>query len=266
MTEIRKIFSLEGRVALVTGAAGYLGQSISYALAEAGAKVILCGRNEFKLQELASRMISDGHQVEVLVFDVTNLEETKTSINSIQLNDLDILVNNAYNGGFGSTETSSPQQYLDSFGVSVIGASNLFRETLPYLRSAAKRRGSASVINIASMYGMVAPDLEIYTSKGVANPPYYGAAKAALIQWTKYIAAEFGIEGIRANTISPGPFPSVETQFNNPLFVEKLSSKVPLGRVGKSDEIKGAIIYLSSSASSFVTGSNLVIDGGWIAL
>lgn len=266
MSEFRKIFSLDGRVALVTGAAGYLGQSISYALAEAGAKVILCGRNESKLQELGLRMISDGHQIDVLVFDVTNFEAIKISINSIQLNYLDILVNNAYSGGSGSTETSSPQQYLDSFDVSVVGANNLFQVSLPHLRSAVKKRGSASVINIASMYGMVAPDQAIYTCKQSVNPPYYGAAKAALIQWTKYIAAEFGSEGIRANAISPGPFPSVETQSNNPSFVKKLSSKVPLGRVGNSDEIKGAIIYLASDAASFVTGSNLVIDGGWMAL
>ena len=266
MNKTPEIFSLAGRVALVTGAAGYLGQSISYALAEAGAKVILCGRGELKLRELASRMISDSHQVEVLAFDVTDFEAITTSINSIKLNRLDILVNNAYNGSSGSTETSSPEQYRDSFGVSVIGASNLFQVALPYLRAAAKIGGYASVINIGSMYGMVAPDHQIYEGKQAANPPYYGAAKAALIQWTKYIAAEFGGEGIRANAISPGPFPSTETQLNNPLFVKKLSAKVPLGRIGKSDEIKGAITYLASPAASYVTGSNLVIDGGWMAL
>lgn len=160
----------------------------------------------------------------------------------------------------------TPDQYLDSFGVSVIGASNLFKVALPHLRIAAKIGGYASVINIGSMYGMVAPDHKIYESKQVANPPYYGAAKAALIQWTKYIAAEFGGEGIRANSISPGPFPSAEVKSKNPIFVKKLSTKVPLGRVGSPDEIKGAITYLASPAASYVTGSNLVVDGGWMTL
>lgn len=109
MKKILEIFSLNGRVALVTGAAGYLGQSISYALAEAGATVILCGRSEFKLQELASRMISDGYHVKTLAFDVANFEATKMALNSMQLNRLDVLVNNAYSGGSGSTETSDPR-------------------------------------------------------------------------------------------------------------------------------------------------------------
>ena len=131
------------------------------------------------------------------------------------------------------------------------------------MRKAVQQNGEASVINLASMYAMVNPDQRIYVSAAEVNPPFYGAAKAALIQWTRYAACEFGAEGIRVNSISPGPFPSEAVQKNNPAFIEKLASKVPMRRIGLSDEIKGPTLFLASSASSFVNGTNIVVDGGW---
>jgi NAD(P)-dependent dehydrogenase (short-subunit alcohol dehydrogenase family) len=113
------------------------------------------------------------------------------------------------------------------------------------------------------MYAMISPDQRIYESASGVNPPFYGAAKAALLQWTRYAACEFGAEGIRVNSISPGPFPSELVQKGSPAFIEKLANKVPMGRVGQSAEIKGPILFLASSASSFVNGANIVVDGGW---
>src|SRR5258707_3109708 len=89
------------------------------------------------------------------------------------------------------------------------------------------------------------------------NPPFYGAAKAALLQWTRYAACEFGPEGIRVNSISPGPFPSESVQKSNPAFIDRLSNKVPMGRIGRADEIRGPTLFLASSASSFVNGANI---------
>ncbi len=113
------------------------------------------------------------------------------------------------------------------------------------------------------MYAMVSPDLGVYDSGNVANPPFYGAAKGALLQWTRYAACEFGKEGIRVNSISPGPFPSDAVQEKDPDFIMRLAKKVPMGRIGLAKEIKGPTLFLASSASSYVNGSNLVVDGGW---
>jgi NAD(P)-dependent dehydrogenase (short-subunit alcohol dehydrogenase family) len=113
------------------------------------------------------------------------------------------------------------------------------------------------------MYGIVSPDPRIYKSASEINPPSYGTAKAALLQWTRYAACEFGLEGIRVNSVSLGPFPSIEVQVKSPNFIDKLALRVPMGRIGQSKEAGGPIMFLMSSASSYVNGSNLVVDGGW---
>ena len=131
------------------------------------------------------------------------------------------------------------------------------------LRNSVKEIGDASVINIASMYGLVSPDLNIYDTVQSSNPPFYGAVKAALIQWTRYAACEFGPEGIRVNSISPGAFPSELVQKENPEFIRRLEHKIPMGRIGQAGEVCGSVVFLASMASSYVNGSNLAVDGGW---
>ncbi|HFF2523730.1 TPA: SDR family NAD(P)-dependent oxidoreductase [Enterobacter cloacae] len=176
---------------------------------------------------------------------------------------VDILVNNSYAGGAGSVELSTPELYRNAYDSSLVASSNLFKELLPKLREAVKRNGYASVINIASMYGMVSPDQRIYDSMSVVNPPFYGAAKAAIIQWTKYAGCEFAKENIRINCISPGPFPALEVQEKASGLVGKISAKVPMGRVGAAQEIAGPVVFLASPASSFMVGANIPVDGGW---
>ena len=113
------------------------------------------------------------------------------------------------------------------------------------------------------MYGHVAPDYRLYDSDKFANPPSYGAAKAGVIQLTKYIASFLSPYGIRANCISPGPFPFETTQIENPDFIERLNAKNPQNRIGKPFELKGAAALLCSDASSYMTGQNVCVDGGW---
>ena len=125
-------------------------------------------------------------------------------------------------------------------------------------------RHSGVLINIASMYGIVSPDPGIYGDSGFDSPANYGAGKAAIIQFTRYLACHYGRFGVRANTVSPGAFPSPEVQKNS-LFMEKLCSKNPLGRIGKPEELKGVVIFLASQASAYVTGQNIPVDGGWTA-
>ena len=257
------IFSLKGKTALITGATGHLGTSMALILAEAGAKVLINSRTFERSDALVARLKADGHAAESAVFDVTSSEEVAAFAERLQGDPLHVLVNNAYVGGAGNVECAESEAYAASYDVTMVAAHRLLTAMLPNLRAAADQCGDASVINLASMYALVSPDQRIYESASAANPPFYGAAKAALLQWTRYAACEFGKEGIRVNAISPGPFPSLSVQTANPGFIETLAAKVPMGRIGASEEIRGPMLFLASSAASFVNGANLVVDGGW---
>lgn len=258
-----EMFSLANKTALVTGATGHLGQAMALVFAEAGARVLVNSRSMKRCDMLVSKLTSLGLNAESAVFDVTLASEVEAFANRMQGKPLHVLVNNAYVGGGGSIEESNNESYTRSFEVTLVAAQRLVKLLLPSLRMAVKNSGDVSVINMGSMYGMVSPDQRIYESPLAINPPFYGAAKAALLQWTRYAACEFGKEGIRFNSVTPGPFPSKDVEATNPAFIERLAVKVPLGRIGSADEIKGPMLFLASQAASFVNGSNLVVDGGW---
>lgn len=260
------LFDLRGRSALVTGATGYLGSAMAWALAEAGATVLVNSRDSARADRQVAEIRDAGLQARPAVFDVTDRDGLQAAVAACLGEDpLHILINNAYAGGAGTVENASPDDYAGSYDVTVVSAHTLLQATLPALRRAVQSDGYASVINIASMYGMVSPDLGVYDDPSGANPPFYGAAKAALIQWSRYAACEFGKESIRVNSLSPGPFPSPQVHEQNAEFVARLTRKVPMARVGQADEIRGPILFLASAASSFVNGANIVVDGGWTA-
>lgn len=265
MSSILQQYSLVGHTALVTGAGGHLGGYMCRALAEAGAHVLANSRTAGKIGELVTCWQREGLSIEAAVFDVTDESATRSFLEACQEEPLSVIVNNAYTGPSGNIQSTDPTHYVQAMDVTVGAAHRLVVSGLPRLRAAVNKFGQASVINVASMYGLVAPDPRLYESPRVANSPCYGAAKAALIQWTRYAACEFGREGIRVNSISPGPFPSSVVQKENPDFVSRLALKVPLGRIGTPSELMGPVLFLASPASSFVSGSNLVVDGGWTA-
>lgn len=256
------IFSLENKTALVTGGSGYLGKEIVKVLAEAGAHVFINGRNSKKVDAFVTELQDEGLSVNSAIFDITDSDAIESFFTK-NIEHLDILINNAYAGGAGTITYTDKEAYMDSYSISLAATHELLLKALPKLKKSTEKSQCASVINIASMYGMVSPDLRIYDSPQGANPPFYGAAKAALIQWTRYAACEFGKDNIRVNSISPGPFPSLSVQQSNPGFIQRLTHKVPMGRIGSADEIRGAILFLASDAASYVNGTNLVIDGGW---
>lgn len=263
MSRVIEAFSLREKTVLVTGASGYLGSAMSRVLGEAGAHVLVNSRSAARGHELTKWLRDIGCSAESAVFDVTDHAAVATFFSARKHMPLDVLINNAYLGGAGNIELAAAQSYAGSYEVTVLAAHNLVKTALPALRLAVEKNGDASVINLASMYAMVSPDQRIYDGPGAVNPPFYGAAKAALLQWTRYAACEFGPEGIRVNSISPGPFPSEAVQTFNPEFIQKLVKKVPMARIGRPDEVAGPVLFLASSASSYVNGANIVVDGGW---
>ena len=264
-TPALRLFRLDGRVAFVTGAAGHLGESIAWGLAEAGAQVILAGRNEVRLGALAERLLAAKLRASVVVVDVTDGESVRQAFVRVSEEQkcLHVLVNNAYEGPGGTLETSSAESFAQAYEVAVVGAFRCISAAKPLLRAAARETGHASIINVASMYGIVSPDLRVYDSDDESNPPFYGSAKAALLHLTRYVACEYARHGIRANAISPGPFPKRAICAENPEFHKRLCDKTPMGRTGEPAELKGAVVFLASDASTYVTGANLVVDGGW---
>lgn len=263
MPEIQRKFSLEGKNVLVTGATGYLGRAIVLGLSQLGARTFVNGRDRSSVSAFVEEVQAENLFAESAVFDINDEAAVQAWFQEIGGMPLHGLVNNAYAGGAGSIETSSDTEFRDSYEIALVSANRILREALPSLRTAVSETGGASVVNIGSMYGTVSPDQSIYSGKSAANPPFYGAAKAALIQWTRYAACEFGAEGIRVNSVSPGPFPSHAVQASNVEFVKTLASKVPMGRIGQAEELQGPLSFLISDAASFVNGANLAVDGGW---
>jgi NAD(P)-dependent dehydrogenase (short-subunit alcohol dehydrogenase family) len=260
-------FRLDGRVCFLSGATGQLGRPMAEALASAGAHVLVNGRRKQAVEDLVSQLRGNGAQASAAYFDITDGAAVRDAIEEISRiqGRLDVMVNNASSGRAGTFEEIDAADFEDSYRVNVVSVFRIVKAALPLLRAAAKFTGGASVVNIASMYGSVSPDPSIYGSSGANNPPSYGSAKAALIQFTKYAACHLAGERIRVNCISPGPFPTQQYLDNDPEFGGRLRSKIPLARTGDPYEMQGPLLFLASDASSYITGINLPVDGGWTA-
>ncbi|MFT2008783.1 SDR family NAD(P)-dependent oxidoreductase [Pontibacter sp. 13R65] len=253
------LFSLKGKTALVTGGYGHLGKSISLGLAEAGATVYVLGRNEEKF-----KLVFPDQELLKLKFRYCDISISESILGAIAgvaevEGKIDILVNNAFYSAGQSPENLTDEQWALGIDGNLNSVYRCIREVIPYM----KKQGAGRIINVASMYGVVSPDFTIYEeSPASLNPPHYGAAKAGVVQLTKYFASYLAPHGITVNVVSPGPFPNELVQQDKG-FVKRLSKKNPMGRIGKPEELKGAFVFFASDSSSFVTGQNLLIDGGW---
>jgi NAD(P)-dependent dehydrogenase (short-subunit alcohol dehydrogenase family) len=266
--DLPSLFRLDGRVAFVSGATGWLGRHIAEILASAGAHVILNARSSSQLQNLCAEFEEKRLAVSSACFDVADFGAIDAFVEdaSQRFGRLDVIVNNAYSGRPGTIETATTEDFDQAYRVSVLAAFHLIRQSLPLLKAATQHVPSgASVINVSSMYGVVSPDPSIYGTSGANSPPYYGAAKAALLQMTRYAACHLAPDRIRVNAISPGPFPAQKYLDADPAFRSRLEQKVPMRRTGDPRELRGPFLFLASDASSFVTGINLAVDGGWTA-
>jgi len=260
---VMKLFSLRGKVAIVTGGAGHLGSAISEALAEAGANLVVASRNEGNCKARASRLARD-YKVKAMgiALDARSMDSISNCIKTVngEMGAIDILVNNAVFSKQGPIETISEQDWVEGIDGTLNSVFRCTQAVIPYMEA----RKSGIIINISSMYGLVSPDPRIYGDTGYDNPANYGAGKAAILQFTRYAACHLAGKGIRVNAITPGSFPSPEVQ-KNKWFIANLENKVPLGRIGQPDDLKGVVVLLASAASSYITGQNIVVDGGWTA-
>jgi NAD(P)-dependent dehydrogenase (short-subunit alcohol dehydrogenase family) len=255
------LFRLDGRVALVTGGSGIYGAHISRALAEAGAQVIIASRDLQRCEEMADRLRETGLAVRAARLDLSS----KESILSLRewvvsrFGRLDILFNNAVARAGGDMSTTTEEDWAATMRINSTG---LFLSCQIYGEQMAQQR-SGVIVNIASIYGVVGPDFDIYEGAGFTNPANYAFAKGGMINFTRYLASYYGQFNVRVNAISPGGF---HTEDQPADFVERYSKKTLLRRMASNDDIKGATVFLASDASAYITGHNLLVDGGWTAI
>lgn len=262
----QSLFNLEGRVAIVTGGAGWLGQSICEALAELGARVAVVDMDAERLDAFVCSLKDRGFEATgkcTDAMDETCVQRLVDEV-AIEFQRLDILVNCAHRGCACVLDGVSVDQMQRGFETA-----SAYTVTAKHAAAHMRKLGAGSIINIGSMYGSVAGYPEVYEGLYDPNPLNYQACKAAIAQITRHLAVYYAKDGIRVNTLSPGPVPNPGTRayaedvskFSE--FVRRLESSTPMGRVGRPEEFKGPIAFLASDASSFVTGQNLFVDGGW---
>lgn len=258
------MFDLSGKVVVITGGAGILGSRMSRALVDSGARLAIIDRSGAKAAELAQALGTAATGYVGDVTDRTGLVELRTRIEA-DIGPVNVLINNIATktaNFFEPFETFPLEDWNEAMNVNTTGA----MLACQVFGTAMAERGSGSIITTLSIYGIVGPDQRIYAGamyegRAINSPAVYSASKAALLGLTKYLAAYWGHRGVRVNAITPGGVFSGQ----NEEFVSRYSARVPLGRMAKGHEMSGAIVYLASDESSYVTGHNLVVDGGLTA-
>jgi gluconate 5-dehydrogenase len=255
-----RTFDLSNKVILITGGYGFLGKAITESLAYHGAIIYVLGRDGNKFKECFGEYVKDG-KIKFCSCDISKATDISAAFKKVEKVEerIDVLINNAFYSKGQSPENMTDEEWSYGLEGSLTSMFKGIREIIPYL----KKNNGGKIINVSSMYGMVAPDFEVYRNHpNFLNPPHYGAAKAGVIQLTKYYASYLGRFNINVNAVTPGPFPSNEVKKSQD-FVESLSEKTCLGRIGLPEDLGGAFVFLASNASDYVTGQNIVVDGGW---
>jgi NAD(P)-dependent dehydrogenase (short-subunit alcohol dehydrogenase family) len=256
-TSYKDLFRLDGKTALVTGGAGLIGREIVKGLRDFGATVYLADVTRDKATDLI-----DDSTIRYLALDMTSAESITAAIKTMisASGRIDIMVNSAYprtrDWGlkFEKIPFASWKENVDNQLGGYFCCCQAVAEQM-------RAQGGGTIINLGSTYGVAAPDFSVYEGTEMTMPAAYAAIKGGGIALTNYLSTYYAKDKVRANTVSPGGI------FDNQpsAFVDNYSRKTPLGRMGSPDEIVGAVIFLASEASSYVTGQNLLVDGGWTA-
>ena len=264
MRSLSQLMFMGGRVSLLTGGAGHLGQAMAAALAELGSDLVLLDRDADALSEVATRLIAlHGVRVETRCCNLENETEITSVAPWVEetLGRLDVLINNAAFVGTSSLHgwnTSFEEQSLSTWRraleVNLTAAFALTQGCNRLLEASCH----GSVINIGSIYGVHGPDLSLYAGTEMHNPAAYAASKGGLLQLTRWLATVMA-PNIRVNSLSPGGVARDQSQ----QFVQRYNARTPLGRMGREEDFKGASAFLASDLSEWVTGQNIMVDGGW---
>ncbi|SEH53702.1 SDR family oxidoreductase [Magnetospirillum fulvum] len=267
-TNYRSLFDLTGRVAIVTGGLGILGRHFCTGLADCGAKVAVVDLDETEASrfaaELSARSKTQCYGVGTDIRDPGAVEAMVTRVEEA-LGPVDILHNNAATKGHDlKAFFTPPEEYsLDVWReVMAVNLDGLFLVAQAVGKRMAQRR-KGSIIQTSSIYGVMGPDSRIYEGSeymGVAinTPPVYSASKAGVVGLTKYLATHWAAHGVRVNTLTPGGVGSGQ----NGVFQTRYANRIPMARMASAEEMVGALIFLASDASSYVTGQNIIVDGG----
>lgn len=272
MSNIFDKFSLEDKVAVVTGGAGLLGKQFCNTLAEAGANVVVADLDEAAARKTAETIAGRGYSAIEAQVDITNPDSVKKMVDKAigQYKHLDILVCSAamdpkfdpeHQGAHGNSFEEYPlESWKNALDVNLTG---MFLSTQAAVKPMVAQNCGA-IILICSTYGLVGPDQRIYEKPGSPpqyKPVFYTVTKAGVLGLTRYLATYYAGKNIRVNALTPGGIYNDHDE----MFLEKYSARTVLGRMANQDEMNGALLFLASDASSYMTGSNLVVDGGWTA-
>ncbi len=264
--------NLEGKVAVVTGALGLLGREHCAALAGAGARVVVTDVDQGACEQLAEALTRSSRQPALgIAADITEAEAVDALAEQVlaKFGQVDVLVNNAAIDDKFTPETSeesrfehySVERFRKVLDANVVGTF-LCSQRIGRLMAA---RRSGSIINVASTYGVVAPQQSLYRradgSQSFFKSPAYPTSKGAVLQFTRFLAAYWGEAGVRVNALSPGGVANDQ----DPYFEAQYAARTPLGRMARPSDYRGALLFLASSASAYMTGANLIVDGGWTA-
>lgn len=263
MKNAKELFSLAGRVAIVTGGRGLYGASISAGLCEMGASVVVASRNGAKCEEFAAELRKSGYSAVGMPLDLNDDASIKAFAGAVndRFGRIDILVNNAVDRrNMTSLADATRKKLQDSASTNLNGQILLSQAVLEYMIP----QKSGSIIHISSMRGLDCPHFPFYPETFGDQPVNYTTEKWAMVGLTKYMAGRYGRYNIRVNCIAPGGFnPGLSDNADKKKFVDTYIENCPLQRWANEDDIKGPVVFLASDAANYVTGATLVMDGGW---